>query len=46
MAMIRWTRSRQQTVAVVALIGGVAGIALSWLLSHIVPFVYELAEFE
>jgi adenylate cyclase len=46
MAMSRWTRSRLQTVAVVALIGGVAGIALSWLLSHIVPFVYDLAEFE
>ena len=46
MALRRWTRTRLQIVAVVALIGGAVGLVISWLLSHIHNHPYDFAEFE
>jgi class 3 adenylate cyclase len=46
MAISRWTKARLQIVAVVAAIGTVAGIAISWLLSQILEFPYDFAQFE
>jgi class 3 adenylate cyclase len=46
MTISRWTQTRLQAVAVVAAIGGLAGIAISWLLSHVEGFVYDIAEIE
>jgi predicted lysophospholipase L1 biosynthesis ABC-type transport system permease subunit len=46
MAISRWTKSRLQIVAVVAAIGAAAGIAISWLLSQILGFPYDVAQFE
>jgi hypothetical protein len=46
MAISRWTKARLRIVAVVAAIGVAAGIAISWLLSRILEFPYDFAEFE
>ena len=46
MAFSRWTKARLQIVAVVAAIGAAVGIAISWLLSQIIGFTYDFAEFE
>ena len=46
MAFSRWTKARLQIVAVVAAIGVAVGIAISWLLSQIIGFTYDFAEFE
>jgi adenylate cyclase len=46
MALSRWTRTRLRIVAVVAAIGAVVGVAISWLLSQIQNSPYDLAEFE
>ena len=46
MALSRWTSSRLQVVAVVAAVGGLVGIILSWLLSQILDQPYDFAEFE
>lgn len=46
MAISRWTKARLQIVAVVTAIGAAIGIAVSWLLSRILEFPYDVAEFE
>jgi adenylate cyclase len=46
MALRRWTRTRLQIVAVVAVIGAGVGFVISWLLSHIHNHPYDFAEFE
>jgi mannose-6-phosphate isomerase-like protein (cupin superfamily) len=46
MAFSRWTKARLQIVAVVAAIGTAVGIAISWLLSEIIGFPYDFAQFE
>ncbi|MEM7025444.1 MAG: adenylate/guanylate cyclase domain-containing protein, partial [Pseudomonadota bacterium] len=46
MALSRWTQTRLKIVAVVTLIGAGIGVLLSWLLSNIMPFTYDFAEFE
>jgi hypothetical protein len=46
MAFSRWTKARLQIVAVVAAIGAAVGIVTSWLLSGIIGFPYDFAEFE
>lgn len=46
MAISRWTKSRLQIVVVGAGIGAVDGIAISWLLSQILDFPYDVALFE
>ena len=46
MAFSRWTKARLQIVAVVAAIGAAVGIAISWLLSEIIGFPYDFAQFE
>jgi adenylate cyclase len=46
MAFSRWTKARLQIVAVVAAIGTVVGIVISWLLSEIIGFPYDFAQFE
>jgi class 3 adenylate cyclase len=46
MALRRWTRTRLQIVAVVAVIGGAVGLVISWLLSHIHDHPYDFAELE
>ena len=44
MALRRWTRTRLQIVAVVALIAGAVGLVISWLLAHIQNSPYDFAE--
>jgi hypothetical protein len=46
MAISRRTKSRLQIVVVGAGIGAVDGIAISWLLSQILDFPYDVALFE
>ena len=46
MRISRWTKARLRIVAVVAAIGAAIGIAISWLLSQILEFRYDFAEFE
>ena len=46
MALRRWTRTRLQIVAVVALIAGAVGLVISWLLAHIQNSPYDFAELE
>lgn len=46
MAISRWTRTRLQIVAVVAVVGGVAGMGLSWLVNRVEGHAYDFAEFE
>ena len=45
-AVSRWTRTRLQIVAVVAALGALAGVTISWLLSRVVGFTYDFAELE
>ena len=42
----RRSRSHLLTVAVVTVLGAVIGAANAWLLSRVVPFDYDFAEFE
>jgi adenylate cyclase len=46
MALSRWTISRLKVVVVVAAVGGLAGIVISWLLSQILDQPYDFPEFE
>jgi adenylate cyclase len=46
MALRRWTMTRLQTVAVVAVIGAGVGFVISWLLSHIHNHPYDFPELE
>jgi adenylate cyclase len=46
MAISRWTRTRLQIVAVVALIAALAAVTIGWLRSHVEGFVYDFAELE
>src|SRR5918994_7842896 len=46
MAFSRWKKARLQIVAVVAAIGAAVGIIISWLLSEIIGFPYDFAQFE
>jgi hypothetical protein len=46
MAISRRTKSRLQIVVIGAGIGAVDGIAISWLLSQILDFPYDVALFE
>jgi H+/Cl- antiporter ClcA len=46
MALPRWTRTRLQIVAVVAVIAGAVGLVISWLISHIHNHPYDFAEVE
>jgi adenylate cyclase len=46
MAISRWTGSRLQIVAVVAAIGAMAGICISWLVSQIEGYLWDFAEIE
>ena len=46
MALRRWTWTRLQIVAAVAVIGGCVGVVISWLLSHIHNHPYDFPEFE
>jgi class 3 adenylate cyclase len=46
MAISRWTGTRLQIVAVVAVIAAFAAVAIGWLRSQIEGFVYDFAELE
>jgi adenylate cyclase len=46
MALSRSTKTRLQIVAVVAVVGGVVGLAISWLLSQLQNYSYDFAELE
>jgi class 3 adenylate cyclase len=46
MALRRWTRTRLQIVAVVAVIGAGVGFVISWLISHIHNHPYDFPELE
>ena len=42
----RRTAARLRVVAAVTMLGAAIGAANAWLLSHLVPFPYDFAEFE
>ena len=46
MALRRWTWTRLQIVAVVAVIAGAVGVVISWLIAEIHNHPYDFAEFE